>query len=388
MLRRNFFISSILFTSSIASAGLAEPCQGHVYAMTNDDDGNSVVVYDRANDGTLTLSELVSTGGDGSGGGHPLEPVDALGSQSPLLMSNDGLWLFAVNAGSNEISVFRVRRSGLQLTAVVPSGGDFPASLTLHEDLLYVLNSGGEGNITGFRLTSSGKLKAINDSTRSLDVDGENPPEFLVSPAQVGFDPSGDFLLLTIKGSNEIRVYPMLPSGRPTTYPVYNESAGTAPFGFDFDAFGHLLVVEPFGSSPPMTGMAGAVSSYELQTDGSLLLISESIPNFQSAACWLTSTEAIPYAFVTNNGMSTVSAYSVNELGELSLVEPSGVSGITGANPVDLAITPNGAYLYTVNAGAGTISMFEVDAGTGALTPLGEVDGLPFHDGAVGIVAR
>jgi hypothetical protein len=53
---------------------------GAVYAMTNAADGNEIVIYNRANDGQLTLAGQVATGGLGSGGDSPLEPVDALGA--------------------------------------------------------------------------------------------------------------------------------------------------------------------------------------------------------------------------------------------------------------------------------------------------------------------
>ena len=113
-------------------------------------------------------------------------------------------FLLAVNAGSDEISVFRVKKNRLILVDKINSGGDFPVSLTLHRDLLYVLNSGGEGNITGFKLGKHGHLTPIRGSTRVLDTaDVSDLPFFLVSPAQVGFSPSGDFLVVTVKGTIE-----------------------------------------------------------------------------------------------------------------------------------------------------------------------------------------
>ena len=62
----------------------------------------------------------------------------------------DGDDLYAVNAGSNSISRFSVRKGGLEWEATVPSGGTMPISLTVHDHLLYVLNGGAPTNITGF----------------------------------------------------------------------------------------------------------------------------------------------------------------------------------------------------------------------------------------------
>lgn len=356
---------------------------GAVYAMTNALEGNEIAAYSRAHDGTLTLDGYYATGGLGVGA--TTEPVDALGSSAPLILSPNQRWLLAVNAGSDEISVFRVRPHGLLLVDVVPSGGLHPASLTLHGDLLYVLNSGGEGNITGFELRHDGRLVPIAGSTRSLDVGGTNPPFFLVSPAQVGFDPRGDFLVVTIKGTDEIRVYPVDFEGLPSAEPVTTISHGSTPFGFDFDQRGRLIVAEPFGNASPGVPNTSAASLYRIRRDGSLDLLSASVENGQTASCWLVSTGR--YAYLTNNATDNVSGYRIGRDGTLSLLDQDGVAGLTGHAPVDAALTPNGRFLYNVDAGSGTISMFRIKA-NGSLISLGEVGGLPEEEGAVGIVAR
>lgn len=67
-----------------------------VYTMTNDPAGNEVVVFDRDNDGMLTMADSVATQGLGSGG-----VFDPLVSQGSLIISDNGRWLIAVNAASN-----------------------------------------------------------------------------------------------------------------------------------------------------------------------------------------------------------------------------------------------------------------------------------------------
>ena len=69
---------------------------GQVYTTTNSAAGNSVLAYDRSADGSLSPAGSYATGGTGSGGG--------LGNQGGLVLS--GNWLAAVNAGSNEVSLF------------------------------------------------------------------------------------------------------------------------------------------------------------------------------------------------------------------------------------------------------------------------------------------
>src|SRR3989442_8703623 len=127
-----------------ASAAAADGAPGAVYTLMNLTSGNAVAVFARAADGTLTVAGTVPTGGIGTGSG--------LGSQGALALSEDGRWLFAVNAGSNDVSIFRVTPTGLSWTSRIPSGGTKPISVTVHDKLLYVLNGGGSGNIAGFAL--------------------------------------------------------------------------------------------------------------------------------------------------------------------------------------------------------------------------------------------
>src|SRR5437773_12480857 len=119
-----------------------------VYTLTNQVAGNAVAVFNRAADGTLSAAGTIATGGTGTGGG--------LGSQGAVALSDDGRRLFAVNAGSNDVSVFSVGPAGLSLASRTASGGTLPISLTVHGNVLYVLNAGGDGNLSGFTVGTTG----------------------------------------------------------------------------------------------------------------------------------------------------------------------------------------------------------------------------------------
>jgi DNA-binding beta-propeller fold protein YncE len=354
-----------------------------VYAMTNDSNGNNIIMYERAANGSLTQVGAFGTGGLG----ETTEPDDALGSQSPLILSADGEWLFAVNAGSNTISSFKVKKKELKLVDVMPSGGDFPVSLTFHGNLLYVLNAGGDGNITGFTVDSDGKLMALAGSTRSLNAGGINPPFFLDSPAQIGFSPAGDKLVISVKsavvGAPKFHVFAIDGNGLPSAQPV--ASASRVPFGFVFDAHSNLIVAEPFGDGFPPPGTKGAAGSYQIAADGSLVEISTPVGNNQTATCWIAITPDGRFAYTTNNGSASISSYSVAADGSLTLL--NSVAASAGSHPVDLAVTPDGGYLYNVNAGNGTVSIYQINTTDGTLTALGAVGGLPDNGSAVGIAA-
>ena len=335
---------------------------GAVYALTNAASGNAVTIFERAQDGTLTLSGSIATGGLGTGAG--------LGSQGALAFGKNGKLLFAVNAGSDEISVFKVGRNDLTLVDRVASGGDQPISLSAYDDTLYVLNAGGSGNITGFRIRDS-KLVPLPNTTRPLSGAA-------TGPAQVQFNADGDLLAVTEKNTNIIDLY-RIDDGT-IVGPFSQPSVGTTPFGFVFDDANRLIVSEAFGGAAD----AGAVSSYSVADDGAIAPVTGSLANQQGAPCWVALSKGGRYAFVANTGSGTVSAYLVGKAGRLTLL--SAAAGVTGdgTRPADLDVSRNGRFLYVRN-GVGTISVFRVQS-NGALTSMGATAGLP--NGAAGITVR
>ena len=145
-----------------ASEGFAS--EHAVFVMTNNADTNEVIAYERNQNGTLHSPHHYSTGGRGSGG-----TVDPLSSQGSLTLSDDHEFLFAANAGSGTVSVFRVFGPHLVLTDRVPSGGSEPNAVAQHGKLVYVLNTAGSSSVVGFQL-HEGRLTRIPDSLRFLSA--------------------------------------------------------------------------------------------------------------------------------------------------------------------------------------------------------------------------
>ncbi len=342
---------------------------GAVYVMNNDATANAVLVFDRATDGSLTESGAFLTGGSGTGGG--------LGSQGALVLSQNGRWLFAVNAGSNEVSVFATTGSNLRLVNTVASGGEQPISLTVQGRLLYVLNAGGSGNITGFFIGGNGRLTPIPHSTQHLSNNGVGDAP---GPAQVSFTPNGRQLVVTEKASNQILTYAVRRSGQ-AAEAVVTTSEGLTPFGFDFTPRGHLIVSEAFGGAVD----ASTASSYSF-SHGQLEVVSSSVPTNQTAACWVVITQDGQYAYTTNTGSSSVSGFQVSPNGSLELLDADGRTGETGpgSRPIDAIISSDGQTLYVLNGGTDTVTAFRI-AADGSLTNLGDVS---IPAGSVGITAR
>ena len=357
-------------TDNMDEVEAAESNESRVlFVTTNANDpvrGNEIVMYRRAVEGTLTVTGRFPTGGQGLGSG--------LGSQGALILSKNGRWLFVVNAGSNEVSVFQVRPTGLVLTDKVASGGVRPTSLTVRNNLLYVLNAGEPGNITGFKLSSSGKLTALANSTRNLSNNGSGPAP---APAQISFSPDGTMLIVTERATNLIDTYTVDKKGLPTG-PIPHTSSGATPFGFAF-AKETLVVSEAFGGTPG----ASAVSSYTLNKNG-LQLASASVPTGETAACWIVISKDGKYAYSTNAGSASVSGYQVNNDGQLTLLNGrAGDTGV-GTGPTDPTISHDGRFIYVLSPRSQTVIGFMTQA-DGSLVSIGSFGGL--QPGAAGIAA-
>ena len=353
----------VLAAPAMASGGGGS--DGAVYTLTNSASGNAVAVFDRASDGSLTPDGTVWTGGNGTGAG--------LGSQGALVLDDDRL--FAVNAGSNSISLLHVNRRGkVRLADVAPSGGVGPISLTVHGKLLYVLNAGNAttpASIHGF-LALWGELVPLPGSSRPLSTAAPGP-------AQIEFSPNGRHLVVTEKTTNMIVTYKV--RHRYAGGPYAQPSAGVTPFGFAFDKRGRLVVSEAFGGAPN----ASVLSSYSLGRDGTIAPITPNVATTETAACWVVVTKNGRYTYTTNTGSASISGFRIGNDGGLTLLDADGKTATTGAGPLDLALAKQSRLLYSLNSGAHEVQGFAVN-GDGSLDPVGSVGGLPA--GAVGLAAN
>lgn len=333
-----------------------------VYTSSNSASGNRVLKFDRTGDGELTPSGSFSTGGTGTGSG--------LGSQDALALTPDGTTLYVVNAGSDSISTFAVRPDGLRLEGTTPSGGDQPVSITVHRGLVYALNAG-SGTISGFRVARQGALSPLAGSTASIAGSG---------PAEVAFSNDGGVLVVTDKATNTIDTFTVGADGLPG--PVQSQpSEGQTPFGFEFDKRGHLIVSEAFGGAPG----ASTVSSYSVSPGGLLSTISPSVPDNESAACWIEVTKNGRFAYTTNTASGSISSYSIGHDGSLGLLEQIAAATGSGSGPTDLAQSAGGRSLFALLPGAGSVAAYRV-AGDGGLAPADQAAGVPAS--AAGLAAQ
>jgi 6-phosphogluconolactonase (cycloisomerase 2 family) len=360
--------SSKLFTGLVFGLGLLSGTAkagevGALFTMDNSAAGNHVLAFERNEKGDLAATGNFATGGFGTG------TKSGLPSQGSVLLSQDGRWLFVCNARSSEISVFSVSKHALTLTDKVASGGRMPVSLALHHNLLYVLNAGGlagdKDNISGFIL-AKGQLQALPNSTQPLSADN-------TGPAQVAFTQAGHALVVTERTTSVLDTFVINREGLAAEHKTF-QSAGLTPFGFDVGSGNRLFVSEAAGGA----ANASSASAYEVSEDGELAVISSSVPTKQTAACWLLTSHNGRFVYTANAGSGTISGFQVDHHGSLNLLDVDGRTGMTGtgSHPTDMVESRDGRFLYSLNNGNGTISAFSASH-DGSLSLVMTLNGLP-----------
>ena len=279
-------------------------------------------------------------------------------------MTNDGRFLIAVDAGSNQLSVLRIHHDGsLQLVpnGVVSSDGPTPVSVAEHDGLVYVANAAAVGpNYTGFTLSPFGQLQPLANSTVSLP-NGSQPGDVL-------FNSTGTNLVGTRVGTSEIDSFAVGRNGLLTEAPGAPFTAqGLGPFGSEFRPTNpqQLFVSNAHNG----TGL-GTVSAYSVAFNGSLTSIGASpVPDDQTAPCWVAITPDGSYLFAVNTGSGEISSYQIAPDGSLTLIGSTVVSNTAGVGATDPSVSPDGRTLYVNESRVGTVGAFAINNG-GTLTEL------------------
>jgi 6-phosphogluconolactonase len=343
--------AAVAVPASAAASAQASTVVGHVYVNDNTPGTNTIGVFDRHADGMLTphAGSPFAAGGAGTGA--------ALASQGALQISPDGRFLLAVDAGSNQISVLRIKSDGsLRLVpgGVASSGGVLPVSVAIHGSLVYVANAGAGGsNYTGFRLGPNGRLAPIAGSTVALP-DGSQPGDVL-------FNSTGRKLAGARVGTSQIDSFTVGDSGLLTAasgspFPAQ----GLGPFGSEFRPTNPRQL---FVSNAHNTG-TGTVSAFRDSANGTLTSIGSSpFADNQTAPCWVEITHDGRFLFTVNTASGSVSRYSIASGGALRLLGSTPIRG-TSVGAVDARLSPDGRFLYVDESSAGAVAAFAVHGGS------------------------
>lgn len=359
-------LAALSMSSAFGAPGGSESRSAHpsnagaVFVMTNSNSGNQILRFGRKANGSLVSLGSTHTGGRGSGG-----TVDPLGSQNSLLLTQDRGFLLAVNSASGTISSFEVEGSDLELRDVASSGGSAPNAIAQWGDLVYVLNVAGNSNVTGFHLID-GRLVRIPGAVGYLST-------AVSGGSSVSFTPDGKFLIVTERVTNRVDSFPVNADGTLAT-PVVKADLSKGLF---------LLAISPGGIAVSLEPGSGIVTASMIGTDGTLTALSTAADT-DGGTCWNVFTPNGKYMYAADTAGDTISGFTLSGSG---IIAPIGATNTAahltpGSKALDLAVSFDGNYLYSTNAGNGSVGIWTINA-DGTLTAQAPV-ALPSVDAAAG----
>ena len=345
-------VAAVVAPAAASAASGSSTVVGHVYLNDNTTGTNTIADFDRHADGSLTPTpgSPFTTGGAGTGTG--------LASQGAIQVSPDGRFLLAVDAGSDQVSVLRIKSDGtLQQIpgGTVSSGGSQPVSIAIHGDLVYVANAGNSAsNYTGFTLDEGGRLDRLPRSTVPLAAGSQ--------PGDVLFNGDGTKLVGTRVGTSLIDSFVVHRNGRLSAGPGSPYAAeGVGPFGSEFRPTDPSQL---FVSNAHNGAGAGTVSAFEDDALGALTSIGGSpFANDQTAPCWVEISHDGQFLFAVNTASGTISRYSIADDGSLTLLGSTAVSATGGVGAVDAQLSPDGATLFVNESRIASVGAFAVSGG-------------------------
>jgi len=313
--------------------------RGAVFVMTNSNTGNEILQFLRNPNGSLVSVGKTPTGGNGTGG-----TTDPLASQNSLLLTSDSRFLLAVNAASGTISSFAVIGAFLIPTGIVSSGGGFPNAIAQSGNLVYVLNASGNSNVVGFNL-KDGHLSKIPNATGYLTTG-------LSGGSSLTFSTDSKVLLVSERTTGVIDSFPVNADG---TLGAATVTSYPGIFDFTTSPTNGLLI----------TVGGPTVTSTSVADNGALKTV-DTTPIF-SGACWVVVTPK-GFVYASTGGSSIIDGYSLSTSGGFTAIGTGEAALVPGATILDLAISNDGHFLFSLNSGKGTIGAWSVNQGTGVLT--------------------
>lgn len=321
--------------------------QNFVYTNNDQTTANFISAFSVDTNGALSgiAGSPFASGGAGHGSG--------LYSANRIVVVNN--FLYASNAGSNDVSAFSIDPGTGVLTAV--SGSPFSTnafddtnysgiSLAATPDgqFLYAGSTGFGGQITIFSIDLAGALTMVGIPVAA----GGAVYGMKVSP-------DGKFLVAALSQSSQIAVFAIQSDGslQAVANSPFTLSSGAAT-SVDINCAGDLLFAG---------GNSENIYAFNIASDGQLSAVTNS-----PFATGISSNQVVALSaddstlFSSNQGSNTVTAFTVNPDGSPTVPGTSAGAGSGAFYPGGLSVSEDGLFLYAadtaVTGGFGGISTF------------------------------
>ncbi|KAL2024239.1 hypothetical protein VTK56DRAFT_9395 [Thermocarpiscus australiensis] len=332
------------------------PMRRAAYIITNGEE-NMVVSLPIDGKGMLSAGSKVAAGGAGAvsidGSTNQPAGADPLVSQSALTVA--GMNLFAVNAGSNTVSMFSIDKADPTKLAMVGQPakvpGEFPNTVaaSAKNRVVCVGTSGATAGVSCASFDPSRGIGAM-DGLRPFDLGQTTPP---VGPpntvSQVFFSADERTLFTTVKGdpaknkTGFIAAFPVEAScGGGASPAVSAQGTMSSPEG-TLVLFGSTPI--PGSSDVFVTDASFGAAVLSIGTDLKATTKGRGAVNGQGATCWAAISPATKTAFVTDAGVNRLVEMSVNDASILNEIDlsangQSGMIDLKAAGQMVYALAP------------------------------------------------
>jgi 6-phosphogluconolactonase len=354
-----------------AAAAPATPAPLRVYVGTYTT-GDSVGIY------RLRL--------DGSSGaltaeGEPTQSVNP----SFLALHPGGRFLYAVNElgesrgdEGGAVSAYAVdpATGGLTLLNQRPSGGAAPCHLSLDAEgrYLFVANYWG-GSVSVFPVGADGRL---GPASGFVQHEGPSPtPREDMGPHAhfVALDPAQRFAVVADLGLDAVFVYRFdRDAGRLGPDPFeFGLAPGAGPRHFTFHPDGrHAYVIDELDST---------IVAFDYDAAAGTLEAIQTVSTKPRGFARHNDTAEIAvrpdgrFVYGSNRGHDSIAIFAVD--GSTGKLAPAGFQSTRGRTPRSFAIDPTGTFLLAANQDSDSVAVFRIDPSTGALVPVGDPVSVP-----------
>ncbi len=329
-----------------------------VYVISNDyhDNANAVLAYRHKPDGTLAPLPGSPFLTHGAGLANPKQVLGPDDTDDPLVISDDGRFLFAVNGGSNTVAVFSINPDG-SLTAApgspFSSGGQTPCSVAINGRFVYVANKAfdplhvitQQPNYTTFEVDDAGRLLPVPNGTIEVPA-GSSPSQVLLSNDRrflfatdfLAFmlpteEPTGTLLSFSVQGERGLALAPGAPYVVPTG---------------DGGALG--LATNPRSDRTLYVGfpVAGAFGVYDIDpSTGVLTFVTQLTAG--PATCWLRTNSTGTRLYTLNSGKNAVGVFNTDNPQAPTPINTFTLKDSQNSGDFSLGFSPDGATLYVVS---------------------------------------
>jgi len=303
--------------------------------------------------------------------------ISALALGAALLAgcaSGHKTFAYVIGSGTNEIFEFRVQGNGSLVALGQPNfpAGSNPSSLTQHTsgDFMYVTDFSGN-DVTQLVINKNNGNLSVPTTTSV--VTPVNPPNIFpagIGPIAVVMSPTQPFLFVANRTSGDIFVYTVDPgagglgtaAGNPGPVPVATTASN--PSAMAIAPKGNFLYIA--------NGAQGTVSAFAIGDKGALTTVPGSPFALGAGATpvSLAVEHTGRFLYAADPAHNAVLGFAIGGNGVLTAINGSPFAA--GTLPSALAADPQGALLFAANTGSNNVSVFVIDATSGAL---GQVTG-------------